>query len=108
MPPTVLEVEAGSISGLGMESGILREALQGKGNFGLGAASPEMAMRLGEAWVGADYTVASDGTTMVSADGLRQYRPASFKPSLGVTQANFESRVVPSGGWQANGHLDIH
>lgn len=50
---------------------------------------------------------ASDGKTMISADGLRQFRPPSFKPKLGKTQANFEWRNVNQGQWQGNGHLDI-
>jgi filamentous hemagglutinin len=48
---------------------------------------------------------------LISADGLRQFRPASAKPNsryaaTGV-QANFESRLKPEGQWQSNGHLDI-
>lgn len=88
-------------------SGILRDAARGKGNFGLGESTEEIANRTGQAWVGDGATVASDGTTLVSSDGLRQYRPPSFKPNLGLTQANFESRWVASGRWQTNGHLTI-
>jgi hypothetical protein len=44
---------------------------------------------------------------MLSADGLRQFRPPSYKPRLGKTQANFEARRVNKGRWQSNGHLDI-
>jgi filamentous hemagglutinin len=61
----------------------------------------------GRAWAGEGSKIASDGKTLVSADGLRQYRPPSFKPSMGRRQANFESRLVPRGQWQSNGHLDI-
>jgi hypothetical protein len=93
------------------EIGILRDAARGKGNFGLGTASAPQAQTLGEAWVGEGYTVASDGKTLISQDGLRQYRPPSSKPNspyapTGV-QANFEQRFVPEGRWQSNGHLDI-
>lgn len=42
---------------------------------------------------GAGYKVASDGKTLVSSDGLRVYRPPSFKPRLGKWQANFGSEV---------------
>jgi len=63
--------------------------------------------RLQAAWVGKGYTIASDGKTLVSADGLRQFRPPSFKPKLGIQQANFEWRNVSKGAWQGNGHLDI-
>jgi RHS repeat-associated protein len=87
---------------------ILRQAARGKGNFGLGNATAEEAETLGKVWVGDGAKVASDGKTLVSADGLKQYRPPSFKPNLGQTQANFESRWTPGGQWQTNGHLDIH
>jgi RHS repeat-associated protein len=88
-------------------SGLLRDALKGKGNFGLGAGTAEDAEELGKAWVGEGATTASDGKTLVSADKLRQYRPPSFKPNLGKSQANFEARWEPGGQWQTNGHLDI-
>jgi hypothetical protein len=91
------------------QSGILRDAAEGTGNFGLGSATASEADALGRAWVGEGYTVASDGKTLVSADGLRQYRPPSFKPNLGIQQANFERRFPGqlSQGWQGNGHLNI-
>jgi RHS repeat-associated protein len=88
-------------------SAILREAAAGKGNFGVGAATAAEAAEAGEAWVGQGAKVAGDGKALVSADGLRQYRPPSLKPNLGKVQANFESRQVPSGQWQSNAHLDI-
>jgi hypothetical protein len=93
--------------GAGEEIGVLRDALRGKGNFGLGTASRGEAIKLGESWVGEGYKVASDGKTMISADGLRQFRPPSFKPNLGRVQSNFEWRLEPGGRWQGNGHLDI-
>ena len=43
----------------------------------------------------------------ISADGLRQYRPPSFKPMWNEAQSNFERRYQPSGRWQSNGHLTI-
>ena len=89
------------------ESAILRSASAGKGNFGLGNATAGESDRLGRAWVGANFTIASDRRTLVSRNGLRQCRPPSFKPSLGKEQANFEQRSVPNGQWQSNGHLDI-
>ena len=88
-------------------SAILREAAAGKGNFGLGTATAAEAAEAGEAWVGQGAKVATDGKTLISADELRQYRPPSLKPGLGKVQANFESRQVPRGQWQSNGHLDI-
>jgi filamentous hemagglutinin len=58
-------------------------------------------------WVGNGAKVASDGKTLVSADGLRQYRPPEFKPNLGKVQANFEARQQSFGQWLSNGHLDV-
>jgi RHS repeat-associated protein len=77
------------------------------GNFGIGTATADRAAELGRAWVGDGARVASDGKTLVSADGLRQFRPPSYKPSLGTVQANFEWRKVAKGRWEGNGHLDI-
>ncbi|MFN9339822.1 MAG: hypothetical protein ACK6BZ_10065, partial [Candidatus Kapaibacterium sp.] len=88
-------------------SGIVRDAAKGKGNFGLGTGTLDEAMTAGKSWVGDGFNIASDGKTMISADGLRQFRPPSFKPKLGKTQANFEWRNVNQGQWQGNGHLDI-
>ena len=86
--------------------GRLREAARGKGNFGVGQGTRDEADELGKAWVGPGYRTSSNGKTLISADGLRQYRPPSLKRS-GIVQANFESRPVPSGKWQSNAHLDI-
>lgn len=88
-------------------SGMFRTAAGGKGNFGIGTATRQEAQAMGEAWVGPGARVASDGKTLVSADGLRVYRPPSFKPNLGKVQANFEAKVVPGGRPVSNGHLDI-
>lgn len=90
-------------------SGILRDASKSKGNFGVGSGTKDQAMRAGESWVGEGYRVASDGKTLVSRDGLRSFRPPSWKPRLGKWQANFEYWIdgqvarKPMG----NGHLDI-
>ena len=92
---------------LAQYSGVLRDAIKGKGNFGLGSGTRAEAIELGKAWVGENYKVASDGKTMISSNGLRQFRPPSLKPRLGKTQANFEWRNVNKGQWQGNGHLDI-
>lgn len=88
-------------------SGILRDASRGKGNFGVGSGTAADAQSAGRAWVGEGSRLASDGKTWLSQDGLRQWRPPSFKPRLGIWQSNFESRWVPSGRWQTNGHLDV-
>ncbi|WP_216602177.1 RHS repeat-associated core domain-containing protein [Vibrio pectenicida] len=92
-------------------SGQLRDAVRGKGNYGLGMATRNQADLLGRAWVGDGAKLASDGKTLVSKDGLRQYRPPTVKPNspyakTGV-QANLERRFKPEGQWQGNGHLDI-
>jgi filamentous hemagglutinin len=86
---------------------MLRSAASGKGNFGVGRATAQEADELGRAWVGEGFTTASDGTTLVSSNGLRQYRPASYKPKLGRQQANLEARHVAQGQWQSNAHIDI-
>lgn len=93
--------------------GILRDAAKGnKGNFGLGNATTNEANALGEAWVGPGYRISKDGSSWVSADGLRVYRPPSAKPNstqatTGV-QANFEQKLTPGGRPISNGHLDIN
>ncbi|MFI6046292.1 hypothetical protein ACIA8C_32060 [Nocardia sp. NPDC051321] len=88
-------------------SGMLRDAAKGKGNFGIGSGTAEEAEAAGRAWVGSNAKLASDSKTWVSEDGLRQFRPPSFKPNLGRYQANFEWRNVPNGQWQGNGHLNV-
>ena len=98
---------AGSSATLAKYKNILHRSAMMEGNFGLGTATAEEALELGQAWVGAGARLASDGKTLVSADGLHQFRPPSFKPMLQKVQANFEARSTPSGRWQSNGHLDI-
>lgn len=95
--------------GAAKEIGVLRAAAKGKGNFGLGSGTRAEAERIGKAWVGKGHKVASDGKTLISKDGLRQYRPPSYKPNLDKTQANFERRFPGqrSNQWQSNGHLNI-
>jgi filamentous hemagglutinin len=80
-----------------------------KGNFGLGSATASEAQSLGEAWIGEGYRVASDGKTLISQDAMRQFRPPTYKPDLGIYQANFEQRIAGqvSRRWFSNGHLDI-
>jgi len=94
-------------------AGMLRDAVRQKGFSGIGAGTRAEADMMGSAWVGPNYKVASDGRTMISQDGLRQYRPPSFKPNRPERfggpgyQANFEWRVQPKGQWQADAHLNI-
>ncbi len=102
----------GEMMTLARASGILRSAATGRGNFGLGKATVAEANALGNAWVGPGARLSKDGSTLVSRDGLRTYRPPSSKDSSLATtgvQANFErfqmigGKKVPTG----NGHLDI-
>ena len=90
-------------------SGILRQAAKGKGNFGVGSATREQAGAMGKAWVGDGYKIASDGKTFVSADGMRQYRPPTYKPNLDKVQANLEQKFEgqTTNRWQSNAHIDI-
>ncbi len=92
------------------EIGIQRDARSGKGNFGLGMADAETAMRMAESFLGPGARRASSGPVVIAADKLRQYRfPKRVNnPYTGTgVQANFERRWVPEGAWQSNGHLDI-
>ena len=88
-------------------SGKLRDAAKGKGNFGIGSGTRKQAEAMGKAWVGNNAITASDGKTLVSKDGLRQYRPPSSKPNskhaTTGTQANFERRL--KGKKQRNGKV---
>lgn len=94
--------------------GVLHEASIGRTatwrNFSLGEATADQARVLGEAWVGPGYKLASDGRTMVSADGLRQYRPPAPKLSAYATtgvQANFQGRASTETTWTSNGHQNF-
>jgi filamentous hemagglutinin len=94
---------------------ILREAAAGgslgKGNFSLGQATADEANELGAAWVGPGYRISSDGSSWVSSDGLKIYRPPSAKPNSSYAttgvQANFESKLTSGSRPISNGHLNI-
>jgi RHS repeat-associated protein len=88
-------------------SGILRDAVKGKGNYGLGTGTFEEAIQAGRSWVGEGFTISKDASSWISSNGLRQFRPPSFKPKLGIEQANFQWRNINKGAWQSNGHLNI-
>lgn len=88
-------------------SGMWRDALRGKGNFGIGSGTRAEDMLLGRAWTGPGARLSTNGKGWISADGLRLWRPAAYKPRLGKWQSNFQMRWKPSGEWQTNGHLDI-
>lgn len=85
------------------------QTAKGKGNFGIVSATRKEAEAMGKAWIGKGYKVASDGKTLVSAEGMRQLRPPSFKPRLKKTQAKFvrKSDGRSTNSWQDNAHLDI-
>lgn len=88
-------------------SAMLRDAARGKGNFEVGTATSKEAEALGRAWVGEDATLSKSGKAWVSKDGLRQYRPGSFKPNQGKVQANLEWRPRAEGKFLGNAHIDI-
>ena len=91
------------------QSGMFRDILRTKGNFGIGSSSTKEALRLGKDWVGSGYRVITQGgkTIWQSKDGLRQFRLPSYKPFLDKFQANFEWRLEGVKQWIGNGHLDI-
>jgi RHS repeat-associated protein len=87
---------------------VLHKAARTRGFYGLGRLTRSEADDVGRAWVGPSYRTAGPRQDiLISADGLRQYRPPAYKPSLGRTQANVESRSNPFGQWVNNGHIDI-
>jgi hypothetical protein len=92
-------------------SGILREAAANKGMGPAAGGEAEVtaseAEELGKAWVGPGARVASDGKSLVSDNGLRVYRPPTFKPGMGRVQANLEQKAVSGGRPISNFHLDI-
>lgn len=93
--------------GTSKAASIIWNATQKTGNFGVGEATESEAKKIGELWVGKDFSIASDKKTLLSKSGLRQYRPPTYKKILGKVQANLESRPEPKGTWTSNAHLDI-
>jgi hypothetical protein len=73
---------------------MLSNAADMTGYDGMGIATREEAMAMGETWVGPGFRVASDGKTLVSEDALRTFRPPSFKPN--------RPDVFGGPGYQAN------
>lgn len=87
----------------------------GKPNYNIGSGTVEEAERLGKLWVGDGARKTSNGG-WISADGLRGYRPAKYKPNTPTqynptgTQANFETYKYTAAGERikiGNGHLII-
>jgi RHS repeat-associated protein len=89
------------------EFGMLRMAAEAKGMYGMGTADAATANKLGEAFAGSGAKWSANGKALVSSDGLRVYRPPTFKPNLGITQANFERYVEGATKAVGNGHLEI-
>lgn len=87
-------------------SGAWRALATTKGPFGLGSATKSEAVQLGMDWVGPNPSLSSSGA-LVSANGLRQWRPPTYKTARGTHQSNFEWRSEPSGPWVGNGHLEV-
>lgn len=106
-----------NLANIAAQDSRLASAVSGSGksnpNFSIGTGTAAEATQLGKTWVGDGYSVASDGTTLVSADGTRIYRPPSIKPNTPVefnptgVQANFVKQT-PSGQIISNGHLVIN
>src|SRR5207248_6546869 len=88
-------------------SGIVREAASRQGDFGVGTGTREEAEAAGREWLGPKARPSSDGRALVSEDGLRIYRPPSYKSGLGKTQANFERKLPGVNKAVSNAHLDI-
>jgi RHS repeat-associated protein len=91
-------------------SKIVRQAARKTGMSGIDGieATARQARIAGRMWVGRGARVSTSRPgTLISRDGLRQYRPPSFKPKVGRSQANFESRLAPKGRWTNNAHLNM-
>jgi hypothetical protein len=98
----------GSGLSLGERAGMVREAFQGTGNFGIGYATRQESDELGRAFVGPGFTRSkSNSDILISADSLRVYRPPTYKKDLGTVQANLERRFEPGGPINSNAHLEI-
>ena len=76
-------------------------------NYGLGSLSWDATMAAGRRFLGPGFRSSNRGAAWLSADGLRQFRPPTFKPRQGYSQANFQSRAVPRGEWKTNGHVRV-
>jgi len=111
------QLQQENLDNIASQSPLLAEAINGIGNFSIGSGTASEANALGQIWVGDGYTVASDGTTLISADGTRVYRPPVAKPNTppqynptGV-QANFVQQSINPITGQAtiisNGHMII-
>lgn len=80
----------------------------------MGVATKAEVDMMGKAWVGPGYRESrSYPGTLISEDGLRQYRPPSFKPNRPGQyggpgyQANFDWRPSTNKGYENDAHLNI-
>jgi filamentous hemagglutinin len=84
-----------------------------KGNYGLSdegfpeSVEASTANALGSEWVGSDAYTTSDGSSLLSSDGLKEYRFPSTKGYSLDQVANFKWRSEPSGSWMSNGPLTV-
>ena len=109
-PSLVIAGRRGNFSQWVEEAGRLWDMANRKGLYGIGEGTAEDAKRLGEAWVGRGAVPTSDGKGMKSSDGMRVYRPPTFKPQLNKMQANYQQNYVNAAGRTvelSNGHMDI-
>jgi filamentous hemagglutinin len=108
-PPTTARSDWAQLSGaLRIAAQDADAALKGQGkiNYGMGSFDNEQTLVMGTAWVGPNYRITSKGL-WESSDGLRQFRPPTYKPQLGKFQANFEQRLPNQSKWGSNGHVDV-
>jgi hypothetical protein len=87
---------------------ILSKAARGQNANQLGITSHAEADELGKRWVGQNYTVTKQGF-LVSADGLRRYRPPRYKVGQQKTQANLDGREKVAGAhnWDHGEHIEV-
>jgi RHS repeat-associated protein len=120
LPDVGGDVESGgsadSLGGMSVAERIggFRDMAKTKGNYGLedlgfpATVDTATANALGAEWVGPNADMSSDQTTsLISSDGLKEYRFPSSKGYSDNQVANFEWRSEPNGNWMSNGHLNI-
>ena len=83
---------------------IVRVARAAQGFSGGIKATRATSWLAGRMWTGLGSRTTSIGGR-ISRDGLRQWRPPTFKPKLQAYQSNFESRFASKGQWLNNYHV---
>lgn len=87
---------------------VVRAAAKTVGN-GPGRGQLTISVRSAK-WAGKLWTVGGRTTSIggrLSKNGLRSYRPPSYKAKLGYAQANFQSRRIPKKYYPNNYHVRI-